>query len=72
MKRFVMTVVLGCVLLGCVGCATPLFNTHMKAGEKSGDGLKYYRTNFPRETGEPYPGARDASEQAPEQEVKEK
>ena len=68
MKRFVMTIVLGCVLLGSVGCATPLFNTHMKAGEKADDGLKYYRANFPRETGEPYPGARDASEQAPKPE----
>ena len=68
MKRFVMTMVLGGLVLGCVGCATPLFNTHMKAGENAGDGLKYYRTNFPRETGEPYPGAGDTREQAPKQE----
>gem|GEM_PF-2528490 len=37
-----------CTLISFVGCQSALYNTYPVPGEGAGDGLKYYRSAFPR------------------------
>jgi len=37
-----------CILISVVGCQSALYNTYPVPGEGAGDGLKYYRSAFPR------------------------
>jgi hypothetical protein len=37
-----------CILVFVVGCQSALHNTYPVPGERAGQGLKYYRSAFPR------------------------
>jgi len=37
-----------CILVCAGGCQSALYNTYPVPGEEAGQGLKYYRTAFPR------------------------
>ena len=46
-KRWRLPMIL-CTLISVVGCQSALYNTYPVPGEDAGDGLKYYRSAFPR------------------------
>lgn len=46
-KRWLVPIIL-CTLVLVLGCQSALHNTYPVPGESAGDGLKYYRSAFPR------------------------
>ena len=46
-KRWCLPIIV-CTLLSVLGCQSAIYNTYPVPGENAGEGLKYYRSTFPR------------------------